>query len=78
VIRLGLRLAVSGGREAVTRLVIVAIAVGLGVGLLLTAVAAVNAVNAQNDRYAWTRGHQRPRRYRAGRRPGPAATRCGC
>jgi len=53
VIRLGLRLAVSGGREAVTRLVIVAIAVGLGVGLLLTAVAAVNAVNAQNDRYAW-------------------------
>jgi hypothetical protein len=53
VIRLGLRLAVSGGREAVTRLVIVAIAVGIGVGLLLTAVAAVNAVNAQNDRYAW-------------------------
>jgi hypothetical protein len=53
VIRLGLRLAVSGGREAVTRLVIVAIAVGLGVGLLLTAIAAVNAVNAQNDRYAW-------------------------
>jgi FtsX-like permease family protein len=53
VIRLGLRLAVSGGREAVTRLVIVAIAVGIGVGLLLTAVSAVNAVNAQNDRYAW-------------------------
>ena len=53
MIRLGLRLAVSGGREAVTRLVIVAIAVGIGVGLLLTAVAAVNAVNAQNDRYAW-------------------------
>jgi len=53
VIRLGLRLAVSGGREAVTRLVIVAIAVGIGVGLLLAAVSAVNAVNAQNDRYAW-------------------------
>ena len=53
MIRLGLRLAVSGGREAVTRLVIVAIAVGIGVGLLLTAVAAVNAVNTQNDRYAW-------------------------
>ncbi|HME64841.1 MAG TPA: hypothetical protein VKG61_08120, partial [Streptosporangiaceae bacterium] len=53
MIRLGLRLAVSGGREALVRLVIVAIAVGLGVGLLLTAVAAVNAVNAQNDRYAW-------------------------
>jgi len=36
---LGLRLAVNGGREAVTRLVILAVAVGLGVGLLLTAVA---------------------------------------
>ena len=53
MIRLGLRLAVSGGREAVTRLVIVAIAVGIGVGLLLAAVSALNAVNAQNDRYAW-------------------------
>jgi hypothetical protein len=53
VIRLGLRLAVSGGREAVARLVIVAAAVGIGVGLLLTVVAAVNAVNVQNDRYAW-------------------------
>jgi hypothetical protein len=53
VIRLGLRLAVSGGREAVVRLVIVAIAVGIGVGLLLTAVSAANAVNTQNDRYAW-------------------------
>jgi hypothetical protein len=53
VIRLGLRLAVSGGREAVVRLVILAIAVGIGVGLLLTVVAAVNAVGVQNDRYAW-------------------------
>jgi FtsX-like permease family protein len=53
VIRLGLRLAVSGGREAVTRLVILALAVGIGVGLLLTVIAAVNAVGTQNDRYAW-------------------------
>jgi FtsX-like permease family protein len=53
VIRLGLRLAVSGGREAVVRLVIVAVAVGIGAGLLLTVVAAVNAVGVQNDRYAW-------------------------
>jgi len=53
VIGLGLRMAVSGGREAVIRLVIVAAAVGLGVGLLLTVVAAVNAVGVQNDRYAW-------------------------
>jgi hypothetical protein len=53
VIRLGLRLAVSGGREAVIRLVILAAAVGIGVGLLLTAVAGTNAVSAQNARYAW-------------------------
>jgi hypothetical protein len=52
VIRLGLRLAVSG-RDAITRLVILAAAVGLGVGLLLSAISCVNAVNAQNDRYAW-------------------------
>jgi FtsX-like permease family protein len=53
VIRLGLRLAVSGGREAIARLVILAAAVGIGVGLLLTVVSAVNAVGVQNDRYAW-------------------------
>jgi len=53
VIPLGLRLVISGGREAVTRLVILAIAVGLGVGLLLTAVAATNAVSTWNARHAW-------------------------
>ncbi len=50
---LGLRLAVNGGREAVTRLVILAVAVGLGVGLLLTAVAATNAVTSWNNRHGW-------------------------
>ncbi len=53
MISLGLRLTVSGGREAVSRLVILAAAVGLGVGLLLTAVSGINAVNAQNGRHAW-------------------------
>jgi hypothetical protein len=53
VIPLGLRLVVSGGREAITRLVILAVAVGLGVGLLLTAVAETNAVSAWNGRNAW-------------------------
>jgi len=53
MIRLGLRLAVSGGREAAARLVLVVTAVGLGTGLLLTAVSGINAVNAQNARYAW-------------------------
>ncbi|HET6193734.1 MAG TPA: FtsX-like permease family protein [Trebonia sp.] len=53
MIPLGLRLVLSAGREAVTRLVILAVAVGLGVGLLLTAVAATNAVSAWNGRNAW-------------------------
>ncbi|HEY2305506.1 MAG TPA: FtsX-like permease family protein, partial [Streptosporangiaceae bacterium] len=53
MIGLGLRLVVSGGREAITRLVVLAVAVGLGVGLLLTAVAATNAVTAWNNRHAW-------------------------
>jgi hypothetical protein len=53
VIALGLRLVISGGREAITRLVILTVAVGLGVGLLLTALAATNAVSAWNGRHAW-------------------------
>jgi hypothetical protein len=53
VIRLGLRLAVAGGREAVTRLALIMIAVAIGVGLLLTTLAGINAVDAQNSRYAW-------------------------
>jgi len=53
VIGLSLRLTVNGGRESVVRLVLLVVAVGLGVGLLLTAVAGINAVNYQNDRYAW-------------------------
>jgi len=53
VIGVGLRLVFNGGREAITRLVVVAIAVGLGVGLLLTALAATNAVAAWSNRHAW-------------------------
>lgn len=53
MIRLGLRLAISGGRTAVIRLLVLIAAVGLGTGLLLIAVSSINAVNSQNDRYAW-------------------------
>ncbi len=53
MIRLGLRLTINGGREAAVRLVLLVVAVGLGVGLLLIALSGVNAVNSQNDRYAW-------------------------
>jgi hypothetical protein len=53
MIRLALRLTVSGGREAVTRLVITAVAVAVGVGLLLAAFAAINALYAQSLRTGW-------------------------
>jgi hypothetical protein len=53
MIPLGLRLVINGGREAITRLVVLTVAVGLGVGLLLTAVAATNGVTTWNDRHAW-------------------------
>ncbi|HEX2770840.1 MAG TPA: FtsX-like permease family protein, partial [Micromonosporaceae bacterium] len=52
MIGFGLRLAVAGGREALTRLVIIATAVAIGAGLLLATLAGVNAVNAQLTRYA--------------------------
>ena len=53
MIGLGLRLVLSGGREAITRLVLLTVAVGLGVGLLLTALAATSAVSTWNNRHAW-------------------------
>ncbi|MEU7840957.1 FtsX-like permease family protein [Micromonospora sp. NPDC049114] len=52
MIRFGLRLALAGGREALTRLLVIAAAVAIGSGLLLTTLAGVNAVDAQLTRYA--------------------------
>ena len=53
MIRFGLRLTLAGGREAATRLVLVAVAVTLGVALLLTTRAGIHAVDAQNARFGW-------------------------
>ena len=53
MIGLGLRLVLSGAREAVSRFLVLAAAVGLGVGLLLTAVAATNAAVTWNNRHGW-------------------------
>ena len=53
MIGLGLRLVINGGREAVIRLLVLAAAVGLGVGLLLATVAATNAAVTWNNRHAW-------------------------
>ncbi|AGZ44935.1 FtsX-like permease family protein [Actinoplanes friuliensis] len=53
MIRFGLRLTLAGGREALVRLVVIAVAVALGVGMLLTALAGAGGVTTQNDRYGW-------------------------
>jgi hypothetical protein len=53
MIRLGLRLTLRGGHEALLRVLVTAAAVALGVGLLLAALAGGNGLNAQSDRGAW-------------------------
>ena len=53
MIRLGLRLTLGSGREAAQRVLVVAAAVALGVGLLLAALAGDNGLHAQTDRGAW-------------------------
>ena len=53
MIRLGLRLTLGSGREAVLRVLVTAAAVALGVGLLLAALAGVNGLHAETDRGAW-------------------------
>jgi hypothetical protein len=59
MIRLGLRLAFTG-REALIRLAVTAVAVALGAGMLLTTLAGLNAVNAQNARYTWLNAEPGP------------------
>jgi hypothetical protein len=53
MIGFAVRLTLRGGREALIRTIVIATAVALGVGLLLTTLAGITAVNRQNDRYAW-------------------------
>ncbi len=53
MIAFALRLALSGGRQAVARLLTITAAAAIGVGLLLSTLAAVNAVGAANDRVLW-------------------------
>ena len=53
MIALGLRLTVRGGREALTRLIVIAAGVMVGVLLLLTALAGFTALRAQDSRTGW-------------------------
>ncbi|MFJ8478207.1 FtsX-like permease family protein [Kitasatospora sp. NPDC094011] len=53
MIAFSLRLAVSGGREAVARLLMIAAAVAIGVGLLLSTFSGMNAIDRANERQNW-------------------------
>ena len=53
VIRLAVRLAVSGGRESIVRLVLTALGVAIGTTLLLVAAAADPAIRAHQRHTAW-------------------------
>ncbi len=60
MIRLGFRLTLASGREALLRVLVTAAAVALGVGLLLAAFAGVNGLHAQSDRGAWLNSAVQP------------------
>jgi hypothetical protein len=53
MIGLGLRLTLGGGRETAVRLAVTAVAVALGVGMLLVTLAGINGIKAQDARGAW-------------------------
>ena len=53
MIRLGLRLSLRSGREALTRLIVTAAAVGIGVALLLSVFAEFHAFQLSNGRQCW-------------------------
>ncbi len=60
MIRLGLRLTMGSGREALLRVLVTGAAVALGVGLLLAALAGINGLHAQSDRGAWLNSAVQP------------------
>jgi hypothetical protein len=51
--RLGMRLTLQGGREALIRLVLTAVAVAIGVGLLLSVLADFHAYQVSSGRQCW-------------------------
>ena len=53
MIRFGLRLTTRGGKESMTRLVVMALAVSVGVAMLLLTMATINGLGRQNARGAW-------------------------
>jgi hypothetical protein len=53
MLRLGVRLSLRGGREALIRLILTTVAVGVGVALLLCVLADFHAFQVSNNRQCW-------------------------
>jgi hypothetical protein len=53
MVRFGLRLTLRGGREGLVRLIVTAVAVAIGVAILLSVLADFNAFRATNGRPCW-------------------------
>src|ERR1700722_12215614 len=53
MIRFGLRLSTRGGKESLVRLVVMALAVSIGVAMLLLTLATINGLGTQNARGSW-------------------------
>jgi hypothetical protein len=53
MIRFGLRLSLRGGKESLVRLVVMALAVSIGVAMLLLTLATINGLGNQNARGSW-------------------------
>jgi hypothetical protein len=65
--RLGAQLTVRSGREALVRLIVIAVAVAIGVAVMLAVLADFNAFNTTNNRPAWenTQGQALTASYRS-------------
>ncbi|WP_200886759.1 ABC transporter permease [Phaeacidiphilus oryzae] len=72
VIAFAARLAVTGGRVAVARLVMIAAAVAIGTGMLLSTFAGMHAVDSSNQRRTWLDSGAAARAHQDSGRTGPA------
>jgi hypothetical protein len=66
MLRLGMRLSVRSGREALIRLILTAAAVAVGVAILLAVLADFHAFQAANGRPSWESTQGAPVSYKAG------------
>jgi hypothetical protein len=73
MLRLGLRLSLHSGKEALTRFILTTLAVGTGTAVLFAVFAEFHAFHAANNRQCWECTAQKPSLALPQSQPGPAA-----